>query len=313
MLRFLLIRAAAMVATGLVVAMAVFFGLTVIPGDAARLMVGPEATPERYEAARRALGLDRPWYARLADWLGRALRGDLGTSWRYPGWPVATLLGQGLQVTFPLALLATLLAFLLGGLLGVASAARLGQPQDLLLSGLAQLGLALPEFWLGILFLLVFSVRLQLLPATGFPGWGEERAWAHLLLPGLTLALPRVAYFARLTRAVLADLLALEFVRTARAKGLPEGRVLFWHALRNALLPLTAGLGLTFGRLLGGALVVERVFSLPGLGKYALEAALGRDIPLLLGVAVLVAAAVTAVSTAAEILYGFLDPRIRAP
>jgi len=301
-----------MVATVLVVAMAVFLVLTVIPGDAARLMVGPEAKPERYAAARKALELDQPWPVRLGNWIWRALHGDLGASWRYPGWSVVSLLGQGLQITFPLAFLASLLSFVLGVLLGVASAAQLGRPPDLLLSGLSQLGLALPEFWLGILLILVFSVRGQLLPAGGFPGWTGERAWAYLLLPALTLALPRVAYFARLTRAVLADVLLLDFVRTARAKGLGERGVLLRHALRNALIPLVAGLGLTFGRLLAGALVVEQVFSLPGLGRYAVEAAFGRDIPLLLGLAVVAAAAVAGVSTVAEILYGFLDPRVRA-
>lgn len=293
-----------MVATMAVVTMAVFLVLTVIPGDAARLMVGAEATPERYEAARRALGLDQPWLVRLGQWLWRVLHGDLGTSWRYPGSSVASLLAQGILVTFPLALLASLLSFVLGVVLGLASAANLGRAGDLLLSGFSQLGLALPEFWLGILL-------LQILPARGFLGRESGPAWGYLLLPALTLALPRMAYFARLTRAVLADVLFLDFVRAARAKGLSENAVLFRHALRNALIPLTAGLGLVFGRLLAGALVVERVFSLPGLGQYALAAASARDIPLLLGLAVLAAAAVTLVSTAAEILYGFLDPRVR--
>lgn len=292
-----------MVATVLVVAMAVFLVLTVIPGDAARLMVGAEATPERYEAARRALGLDQPWFLRLGQWIWRALHGDLGTSWRYRGWPVAALLAQGIRVTFPLALLASLLSFLLGVLLGVGSAAHLRRRTDLLLSALSQLGLALPEFWLGILL-------LQALPAGGW-AWQPSQTLAHLLLPALTLALPRTAYFARLTRALLADVLSLDFVRTARAKGLAEGAILFRHALRNALIPLVAGLGLTFGRLLAGALVVERVFSLPGLGKYAVEAAFGRDIPLLLALAVLAAAAVAVVNTMAELLYGLLDPRVR--
>lgn len=291
-----------MVATVFGVAMAVFVVLTVIPGDAARLMVGAEATPERYAAARQALGLDQPWPRRLADWLGRALRGDLGTSWRHRGWPVAALLAQGIRVTFPLALLASALSFLGGVLLGVASAAHLGRRLDLLLSGLSQLGLALPEFWLGILL-------LQTVPRTG---WESSGFWTRLVLPALALALPRTAYFARLTRAVVADLLALDFVRTARAKGLAEGPVLFRHALRNALIPLVAGLGLTFGRLLAGALVVERVFALPGLGHYAVEAAFGRDIPLLLGLGALAAAAVAVVSTLAEVLYGVLDPRVRS-
>ncbi|MCS7240715.1 MAG: ABC transporter permease [Candidatus Bipolaricaulota bacterium] len=311
MSRFVLLRAAAMVATVLVVAMAVSLVLTVLPGDAARLMVGAEATPERYEAARTALDLDHPWPARFARWLSQAVRGDLGISFRYPAFSVAELLQRGLMVTFPLAALVTMLSFLVGVSSGVLCVARLGGFWDTFLSLGNQIFLVLPEFWLGILLVGLFSVRLKWLPAGGFPGWAAPRAWLHLLLPCLALALPRAAYFSRLTRALLADVLFTEFVRTARAKGLSEARVLGSHALRNALLPLVASLGLSFARLLAGALVVEQVFSLPGLGKFAVEAALGRDIPLLLGLSVLVTTVVVMVSTIADIIYGFLDPRIR--
>lgn len=300
-----------MVATVLVVAMAVSLALTALPGDAARLMVGPEATPERYEAAKRALGLDLPWPARFARWLFLALRGDLGQSWRYPGVPVSELILRGLSLTLPLALLVALFSFALGLALGLFSSARFGRFPDLLLSGGTAFFLAVPEFWLGIALIGIFSVRLRFFPSGGFPGWGETRAFVHLVLPLFALGLPRAAYFARLSRATLADLLFQDFVRTARAKGLDERRVLFGHVLRNGLIPCVAALGLTFGRLLGGALVVEQVFSLPGLGKLALEAAFGRDIPLLLGISLVTVAAVVATSTFADLLYALLDPRIR--
>lgn len=301
-----------MVATLLGVAMAVSVVLTVLPGDAARLVVGPEATVDRYDAVRRALGLDEPWPIRFASWLTRALRGDLGQSFRYAGYPVAELLRRGLALTLPLAGLVAIFSFVLGVLWGTLSAARIGRISDLAFSLGNELFLALPEFWLGIILIGAFSVRLGVLPSGGFPGWADRRAWFSLVLPVLALSLPRAAYFARLSRALLADLLFSDFVRTARAKGLPEGRVFFHHALRNALVPLVAVLSLTFGRLLAGALVVEQVFSLPGLGKYALEAAFGRDIPLLLGISVLVTAAVVGASTLADLAYGLLDPRIRA-
>lgn len=300
-----------MVATVLVVAMAVSLVLTVLPGDAARLVVGPEATPARYEAVRRALGLDLPWPARFTRWLAAAVQGDLGRSLRYPSFSVAELLGRGLSVTFPLAACVAGVSFALGILLGALCVARLGKFVDLAISTGSQLFLAIPEFWLGILLVSIFSVRVSLFPASGFPGWGDPRAWWYLILPSAALVLPRVAYFSRLTRAVLADVLGTEFVRTARAKGLPERLVLLRHALRNAVIPLVAGFALTFGRLLAGTLVIEQVFSLPGLGKFAVEAAFARDIPLLLGLAVLVTGTVVAVNTASDLLYAFLDPRIR--
>lgn len=300
-----------MVATMLVVAMAVSLVLTVLPGDAARLMVGAEATPERYEAARSALDLHHPWPVRFARWLSQAMRGDLGMSFRYPAFSVSELLRRGLVVTFPLAALVTMLSFIAGLIVGVLCVAHLGGWWDTFLSLGSQTFLVIPEFWLGILFVGLFSVRLNWLPAGGFPGWEAPHAWLYLVLPCFALVLPRAAYFSRLTRAVLADVLSAEFVRTARAKGLPEARVLIRHALRNALIPIVAGLGLTFGRLLAGALVVEQVFSLPGLGKFAVEAAFGRDIPLLLGLSVLVTSAVVIVNTIADVAYGLLDPRIR--
>ncbi len=311
MLKFFLTRATAMVATVLLVTMAVSFVLTVLPGDAARLILGPEASPERYQEVRQALGLDQPWFARFFSWFFQALHGDLGFSLRYP-YPVAELLRRGLAITFPLAAGVALFSFFLGVLWGLLSAARLGSAFDLSLSLANQTFLAIPEFWLGILLVGLFAERLGFLPSGGFPGWESPGAWRYLILPALALALPRAAYFARLSRAVLADLLFSDFVRTARAKGLSERTVFLRHALRNALIPLAAGLSLTFGRLLAGALVIERVFSLPGLGYYAVEAAFGRDIPLLLGIAAAVTAMVVAASTAADWAYGLLDPRIRS-
>jgi len=310
-LRFFLVRTTAMVATVLLVTMAVSLVLTALPGDAARLMLGPEASPERYQEVRQALGLDKPWFARFFSWLFQALHGDLGFSFRYDKVPVAELLRRGLALTFPLAGAVALFSFFLGILWGLLSAVRLGSVFDLSLSLANQTFLAIPEFWLGILLVGLFAERLGWFPAI-FLGWESSGAWRSFVLPALALALPRAAYFARLSRAVLADLLFSDFVRTARAKGLSERAVFLRHALRNALIPLAAGLGLTFGRLLAGALVIERVFNLPGLGYYAVEAAFGRDIPLLLGISAAVTAMVVATSTVADWAYGLLDPRIRS-
>lgn len=301
-----------MVATVLGVAMAVFLVLTVLPGDAARLIVGAEAQPERYFFVRQALRLDEPWPVRFWHWLSQALHGDLGKSLRYQDRSVSEILRRGLAITFPLASGVAILAFLLGTILGTTAARDVGGPVDLLISTVSQAFLAVPEFWLGIALILLFSVALGLLPAGGFPGWNEAQALHHLLLPALALLLPRVAYFSRLSRAVMVEALFSEAVRTARAKGLSERRVVFVHALRQAILPLLAGLSLTLGRLFAGALVVEQVFALPGLGRYAVEAAFGRDVPLLLGIAVSVTAVVVATNFFADLAYGLLDPRIRS-
>ena len=310
MLRFMVGRAAALAGTVFLAALAVFLLLTVIPGDAARLVVGPEATPDAYARAREALELDRPWPARFGAWLGRAVRGDLGESWVYP-WPVGELVARALGVTLPLALLAIALASVLGIGAGLLAAANRGRWGDLGLMTLSQIGIAVPEFWVGILFMGWFAVGWRLLPSGGFPGWGESGALAHLVLPAFALALPRAAYLARMVRATVADVLASDHIRTARAKGLPERRVVLVHALRGSLIPLLAAFGLTFGRLLAGTLVVENVFSLPGLGWYAVRATAGRDLFLLLGIAVVATAMVGAVSTLADLAYAVLDPRIR--
>lgn len=310
MVRFVLGRALALAGTVFVAALAVFLLLTVVPGDAARLVVGPEATPEAYARARAGLGLDRPWLVRFGAWLAGAVRGDLGWSWVYP-WPVAELVGAAVSVTLPLSLLAIALASILGLGIGLVAASHRGRWADVGLMALTQVGIAVPEFWVGTLLVGWLAVGWQLLPSGGFPGWEDRQAIIHLVLPALALALPRGAYLARMVRATVADVLASDHVRTARAKGLPEHRVVLIHALRGALIPVTAALGLTFGRLLAGTLVVENVFSLPGLGWYAVRAADGRDLFLLLGIALTAVAMVGVVSTAADLLYAVLNPRIR--
>ena len=311
MLRFGVRRALALALTLFFMALAVFVLLTVIPGDAARLVVGPEASEEAYQAARAALGLDEPWPSRFAHWLARALRGDFGNSRAFQERSVRDLLGQALTVTVPLALWAAILAALMGLVVGVGAAVRPGGWLDLLLMGLAQWGAAIPEFWLGVLLVGALAVTLRLFPSGGFPGWESPKALVHLVLPGLALALPRGAYLARMVRGSMVDVLSMRFVDTARAKGASEARVYVRHALRNALIPLVAAFGLVFARLLAGALVIEYVFSLPGMGMYALRAMEGRDLPLLLGLAVVAGGLAVTVSTLADVGFVLLDPRIR--
>lgn len=309
MWRYLLLRGVGFLLTLFLVSFTVFALLSLVPGDPARIVAGPEATPEAYQAIRERLGLDRPWPARFGDWLWGISRGDLGESLAYHR-PVGELIWGGLSVTLPLAFLALALAVILALPLGVAAATRLGGWLDFATVGFAQLGTALPEFWLGILLINFFAVGWGILPAGGFPGWSGIGTLAHLILPALALGLPRAAYLARMTRAAMADVLSAAYIGVARAKGLSEWRVLTRHALRSALIPILTTAGLTLGRLLAGALVVENVFYLPGLGRLALMAVGERDLPLLSAVALVVAGLMVALSFLVDLAYGLLDPRI---
>lgn len=293
------------------VSFVVFLSLNVLPGDPARLVVGIEASPELYAKVRDELGLGRPWIVRYASWLGGLLRGDLGRSLHYRR-GVGELLGRAIAVSFPLAVLAFGLALLLAFPVGVLAARRGGSALDTAVMGFVQLGLAVPEFWLGFVLILIFSLKLGALPAGSFPGWGEGLAsLRHLLLPALTLAIPRGAYLARMVRGSLLSTLGEAFVTAARSKGLPEARVVLRHALRPASIPVVASAGIVFGRLLAGAMVVENLFALPGLGRLALTAVLARDIPLVQGLVLLAAGFILAVNLLADLSYGALDPRIR--
>lgn len=310
MLDHLLRRAGASVLTLVLVAFFVFLAIHIVPGDPARVLVGTDASPEEYQAARDRLGLDIAWPARFVRWLGGLVSGDWGDSLRYSR-PARELVARGLAITVPLASLSLVLALVVSFPLGMAAASRPGRWLDLGTVGIAQVGTALPEFWLAILLVGLFAVRMSLLPAGGFPGWEAPQAWRHLLLPAVALALPRAAYMARMVRASVADVLREDYVRTARAKGVAAWRVSWVHALRNALVPVLTGAGLTFARLLAGAMVVENVFGLPGLGRLAVVAVEARDLPLVASLATVVAAVIVLVSLVVDVSYVLLDPRIR--
>lgn len=304
-------RAAGLAGTLLVVGTIVFLVFQVLPGDPAQIVLGTEATAEALAQLRAELGLDRPVAARYLHWLGGVARGDLGRSLSYRR-PVVDLVRERLPVTIPLALLA--MAFTTAGsiLLGVTAAVRRGQGVDLAVLTLTQLGLAVPAFWLGMILIIVFSLLWPVLPAGGFPGWeaGAGRALSHLVLPAIALAAARVAVMSRLVRGSLLDVLTRDYVRTAWAKGLPERRVVYGHALRNAFIPPLTMLGLQLGALLAGSVVVEQVFSLPGVGRLLLHAISSRDLPLVQGTVLLVAVAIVTVNSAVDLLYIKLDPRI---
>lgn len=293
-------------------ALLVFCALLAVPGDPATAILGLNASPEALAALRAQLGLNEPPARRFLGWFGGILRGDFGVSLTYRT-PVRELIADRLAVSLPLALAGMMVACAVALPLGVLAALKRGTPLDPLVTTAAQLGAAVPSFWLGLLLILLFSVRLGWLPAGGYVPWAES-PWGSvrsLMLPTLALGLGQAAVIVRMTRAALLEALAQEYVRTARAKGLRRRSVVLKHGLRNALVTLLTVLGLSFSQILVGAIVIEQVFSLPGLGRLALTAIGTRDFPLLQGEVLIYAGVIVFLSFLVDLAYGFLDPRIR--
>ena len=312
MRRLILRRAAAFLATLFVVSLLVFTVVRVLPGDPALLIMGTEGSPEAAAALRRAMGLDRPIPVQYVEWLGGALRGDLGRSIQYDV-TVGRLILSRLAVTLPLTGLAAVFMTLVAVPLGVYAATRHGRAGDYVTMLLSQLGIAIPSFWAGLLLILLFAVRLGWVQAGGFDGWaaGLWPGLRALLLPAFALGVVQAAILTRTTRGAVLEMLGADHVRTARAKGLAERTVTWKHVLRNALLTIVTILGLQLGQLLTGSIVLENVFYLPGLGRLALGAISARDLPVVQGVVLFVAVLVVTLNFAVDVLYTILDPRIR--
>lgn len=312
MTAFLIRRAAAFVATLVCASLVIFLVLEVLPGNAAEAILGPEAPPEAVAALAQKLGVDRPPLARYLGWVEGMARGDFGTSYAY-GTPAAALIGEALTLTLPLALIAMALNTALGLALGIVAAARHNRFTDVAVMALSQLGIAIPSFWFAILLILLFAVGLGWLPAGGFPGWsaGIWPGLRALILPAVSLAVVQSAILARITRSAVLEVLGEDFVRTARAKGLSAGQALRRHVLRNAMIPIVTIMGLQFSNLLVLTIVVENVFSLPGLGRLILNAIGNRDVILVRDAAMLLAAMVVAVNFAVDLLYAVIDPRLK--
>jgi peptide/nickel transport system permease protein len=305
-------RVVALVATLGFVSVLVFVAIRVLPGDPVLVMAGPEANPEVVARLRSAMGLDRPLPIQYAEWIGGVVRGDLGVSLQYDV-PVGRLVVSRLPVTLPLTAMAAAFAVLVAVPLGVYAATRARRPGDYVTMSVAQVGVAIPSFWAGLLLILLFSVHLGWFRSGGFEGWSEGvwPAVRSLLLPAAALGLFQAAVLIRATRAALLEVLGEEFVRTARAKGVPEGFVVVKHALRNALIPVVTVAGLQLGQLLAGSIILESVFALPGLGRLALNAISARDLPVVQGVTLFVASCIVAINFAVDLSYAWLDPRIR--
>ncbi len=297
-------------ATLLAASLVVFLVLDVLPGDPAAIMLGMDAEPSALAALHHRLGFDLPLATRYLRWVGALLTGDLGVSTSYDI-PVSQLLGNRLAVTLPLTLLALLLSVLLGIPLGVMGAAWRGRAAGTALDALTQLGQAIPDFWLGVLLILIVALHGHLLPASGFPGWAHPLAGlAALLLPALAIALPQGAVLARVMRGSVLSVQDEEFMRTARGKGLSRRAALWRHAVPNALIPTVTIVGMQFSFLVAGTIVVENVFSLPGVGRLVYQAVAQRDLIVVQDLVILFVAVVIMVNFAVERLYGRLDPRL---
>ncbi|HET8986111.1 MAG TPA: nickel ABC transporter permease [Trueperaceae bacterium] len=296
------------------VALIVFLLMRAVPGDVVTNLVGLQGnvSAERLVELRRMFGLDLPVHVQFGQWFTAAVQGDLGSSLR-TGRPIATDLTLRFPVTLELTLLSLVIALLIAVPVGVAAALNRGRWPDQLGSLFALLGLSIPGFFLGILLILLFSLRLEWLPPAGFVPFAEAPLTnlKHMILPALSLGLILAAATARIVRSTLLEVLGRDFVRTARAKGLSEPVVVMRHALRTALIPVVTVVGLQFGQLLGGAVIIEQVFSLPGVGRYALEGINLRDYPVVQGAVLLIAAAFVIVNLLVDVIYTLIDPRVR--
>lgn len=308
----LLVRRLLTLILSLIIASAVIFAVVdLVPGDPASFMLGTGARPDTIAALREQLGLDLPWPVRYLRWLGGVVTGDLGTSLAYKT-PVAGMILDRVQVSLPLALMALALAVAVAFPVGMLAARRRGGAADVAVMGGTQLGIALPNFWFAMLLVLVFAVRLRWLPAGGFPGWDEPvKALRALILPAVALALPQAAILARVLRSALIETLGQDYVRSARAKGLSRGQALRRHALRNAMIPVLTILGMQFSFLLAGAIIIENVFYLPGVGRLIFQAITQRDLVVVQSAVLVLVAAVILVTFLVDLAYAAVDPRLR--
>ena len=309
---YLVRRILATIPVMLVVALFVFALLRLSPGDPAAVIAGDYASPADIERIRQRLGLDNPIHVQLGIWLWNIARGDLGTS-IFSGLPVTKLIGQRLEPTLALTITTMCIAVLLAVPMGILASWTAGTWIDRLVMVFAVLGFSLPVFWLGFLFMYGFSIQLEILPVQGYVSFtkGFIPFLRHLILPSLTLGMVYMALIARMTRASMLEVLREDYIRTAHAKGLKPHVILLWHALKNASLPIVTIIGVGVALLIGGVVVTESVFAIPGLGRLTVDAILHRDYPVIQGIILVFSGVYVFINLLVDILYTFLDPRIR--
>ena len=312
MISFLLKRTFIFLLTLILVSIVIFAVLMVIPSDPAQIILGIHATPETLQALRHRLGLDRPVTLQYLGYMKNLVMGDLGRSITYDV-PISSLIFSRLLVTVPLAVLSMIFAILISIPMGIYSSLHRNRVGDYGVMAFSQIGLAVPAFWAGILLILLFAVTLHWLPAGGFQPWQVDpmRTLKSLFLPALSLGLVRAAVLTRMTRSSMLEVLGEDYIRTARSKGLPKRMVVYKHAFRNAIIPVVTIVGLQAGDLLAGAIIIEMVFHLPGVGRLVFEAIGQRDLPVIQGVVLLIAMMIVVINFVIDISYRYLDPRIR--
>jgi peptide/nickel transport system permease protein len=310
---FLAKRLATLIATLIGASAVIFAVMEILPGDPALVILGPDAPESAVISLTKELGLDRPAWERYFDWVTGILRGDLGLSYAYKV-PVGELVRAALTVTVPLAILAMLFTTVLALVIGIYAATNHNRPADVGLMAASQLGISIPNFWLGILLILLFAVELRWFSAGGFPGWDEGllACLKALLLPAISLAVVQAAILARITRSSVLEVYREDFVRTARAKGLTRQATLWRHVLRNAMIPILTIMGLQFSNMLAGTVIVEAVFRLPGLGSLVLKAINNRDVVVVENAVLLLAFFVVVTNFIVDVFYAIVDPRLKA-
>ena len=312
MFYYFLKRFTSLVATLLVASLVVFTVLEVVPGDPASYMLGINASPDTLAALKAELGLDQGRIPRYINWVRGMLTGDFGTSYTYRT-PVAEIVSERLTISLPLAFYALTLAIVLAFPAGVLAASRRGGAMDSVIMAITQLGVAIPNFWFAMWLVLLFAIKLPWFSAGGFSGWdvGFLSGVKSLTLPAVALALPQASILARVLRSSLLDVLNEDYIRTARAKGLTRRQALWRHALRNAMIPVLTIIGLQFSFLLAGAIIIENVFFLPGLGRLIFQSIAQRDLIVVESVIMLLVFAVVVVTFIVDIAYAWVDPRMR--
>lgn len=312
MASYLLKRLIALIPVLLIVGTIVFFIMRLLPGDPAAMMLGPEATDEEIRLLSTQMGLDRPIPIQFFEWFKKILQGDFGSSLFFRGMPVTQVVFDHFQATLALTILGLILATTVGITMGVIAAAFHNRIIDRTVMLITSAGVAIPNFWLGLMLALIFAILFPILPPAGFKplSAGLWESVRYLILPAVALAFGQASLIARMTRANMLEVLQFDYIRTARAKGLAEGVVVFKHALKNGLIPTVTVIGLSFANLMGGAVVTEQIFNIPGIGRLLIKSVFTRDYPVIEGIVIYIAAAWVIINLLVDVAYAILDPRV---
>lgn len=310
---YILRRLIALIPVLFIVGTIVFFIMHLLPGNPAALMLGPEATQEEINALSRSMGLDRSVFIQFFEWVTNVIQGDFGSSIFFRGMSVTEVVYQHFQVTLLLTFFGLIIAVVFGITLGVLAATFHDRIMDRIVMLVTSIGVSIPNFWLGLMLALVFSITWSLLPPAGYKplSAGLWNSLKYLILPAVALAFGQASLIARMTRANMLEAIQNDYIRTARAKGLPEWIVIFKHALKNGLIPTVTVIGLSFANLMGGAVVTEQIFNIPGIGRLLLKSVFTRDYPVLEGIVLYIAGAWVIINLLVDLTYSFLDPRIK--